>query len=81
MLDSPSRNLGSRADTELVPDPFDVAFGRALCDEQTLRDFAVCQAGGDQSRNFALPPAEWSGVHGGFWIAFTRKGIRNGLLI
>jgi hypothetical protein len=81
VLHSPSRNLGSRADTELVPDPLNVAFGGSLCDEQTLRDFTVCQPGGDQNRNFALPPAEWSGVHSGFWVAFTRKRGRKGLLI
>lgn len=62
MLHSPEGDFGSRMHTELVSDPFDVAFGRPLGDEQALGDLPVGEAGTNQSRHLLLPPTQWPGA-------------------
>jgi hypothetical protein len=72
MFDGPGCDLGSRADTQLVPDALDVALGRALSDEQALGNLAVRHSSGDQSRYLALPPAQGPSVDQGIRRTLTQ---------
>src|SRR5207302_2234411 len=58
ILHGPGRNLCTRPDTEFVPNPFDVTFGRPLGDKQALRDLLVRHACRDHHHHLALAPAE-----------------------
>ena len=58
VLDGPGGHLGSRSNAKLVPNPFHMAFGGSLRDEQTLSDLLAGHAGSDHRHDLAFTAAQ-----------------------